>query len=121
MFFDAGGGHRAAANALKAVIEGQGRPWDIRLVNLQEILDPLDIFRKYTGVRMQDVYNLMLKKGYTLGSKQMLPLMHGLVRLYHRKQVALLTKFWRRSMPELVVSLIPNFNRALFDSIRNAD
>jgi 1,2-diacylglycerol 3-beta-galactosyltransferase len=121
IFFDAGGGHRSAAMALKAVVKHQKRPWDVRLVNLQEILDPLDIFRKYTGVRMQDIYNLMLKKGYTLGSKQMLPLMHGLVRLYHRKQVALLTKFWRRSMPELVVSLVPNFNRALFDSLRNAD
>ncbi len=121
IFFDAGGGHRSAALALKAVIEQDKQPWDVRLVNLQEILDPLDIFRKYTGVRMQDVYNLMLKKGYTLGSKQMLPLMHGLVRLYHPKQVALLTEFWRRSRPELVVSLIPNFNRALFESLRNAD
>ena len=63
VFFDAGGGHRSAANALKAVIEQQGRPWEIRLVNLQEILDPLDIFRKITGVRLQDLYNLMLRKG----------------------------------------------------------
>ena len=31
-------------------------------MNLQEILDPLDIFRKYTGIRMQDVYNLMLRR-----------------------------------------------------------
>src|SRR5271170_5502102 len=68
VFFDAGGGHRSAANALKAVIEQQGRPWEVRLVNLQEILDPLDIFRKYTGIRMQDVYNVMLQKGWTLGS-----------------------------------------------------
>ncbi len=31
-------------------------------MNLQEILDPLDIFRKYTGIRMQDVYNLLLEE-----------------------------------------------------------
>lgn len=121
IFFDAGGGHRSAALALKAVAEQQKRPWDIRLVNLQDILDPLDIFRKYTGVRMQDVYNLMLKKGFTLGSKQMLPVMHGLIRLYHSQQVNLLSKFWREPHRELVVSLIPNFNRALFQSLRNAD
>ena len=117
VFFDAGGGHRSAANALKAVIEQQGIPWEIRLVNLQEILDPLDIFRKYTGIRMQDVYNVMLQKGWTLGSEQMTVLMHGLIRLYHSGQVRLLKDYWKRGERDLVVSLIPNFNRALRDSL----
>jgi 1,2-diacylglycerol 3-beta-galactosyltransferase len=117
VFFDAGGGHRSAANALKAVIEQQGRPWEIRLVNLQEILDPLDIFRKYTGIRMQDVYNVMLQKGWTLGSEQMTVLMHGLIRLYHGGQVRLLDEFWKQGERDLVVSLIPNFNRALRQSL----
>jgi Glycosyltransferase family 28 C-terminal domain len=117
VFFDAGGGHRSAANALKAVIEQQGRPWEIRLVNLQEILDPLDIFRKYTRIRMQDVYNVMLQKGWTLGSAQMTVLMHGLIRLYHGGQVRLLREFWKQGERDLVVSLIPNFNRALRESL----
>ena len=39
LFFDAGGGHRAAANALRQVIERQARPLEIRMVNLQERLD----------------------------------------------------------------------------------
>ncbi len=117
VFFDAGGGHRSAANALKAVIEQQGRPWEIRLVNLQEIMDPLDIFRKYTGIRMQDVYNVMLQKGWTLGSAQMTALMHGWIRLYHGGQVRLLQEFWKQGERDLVVSLIPNFNRALRESL----
>jgi hypothetical protein len=117
VFFDAGGGHRSAANALKAVIEQQGRPWEIRLVNLQEILDPLDIFRKYTGIRMQDVYNVMLQKGWTLGSAQMTVAMHLLIRLYHSGQVRLLKEFWKQAERDLVVSLIPNFNRALRQSL----
>ncbi len=117
VFFDAGGGHRSAANALKAVIEQRGLPWEIRLVNLQEILDPLDIFRKYTGIRMQDVYNVLLQKGWTLGSTQMTVLMHGLIRLYHGGQVRLLKEFWKQGERDLVVSLIPNFNRALRQSL----
>ena len=117
VFFDAGGGHRSAANALKAVIEQQGRPWEIRLVNLQEVLDSLDIFRKYTGIRMQDVYNVMLQKGWTLGSAQMTALMHGLIRLYHGGQVRLLREFWKQGERDLVVSLVPNFNRALRESL----
>jgi glycosyl transferase family 28 len=117
VFFDAGGGHRAAATALKSVIEQQQRPWEVRLINLQEILDPLDIFRKYTGIRLQDVYNLLLKKGWTLGSPQLTVLMHGLIRLYHRGQVRLLKKFWADGERDLVVSLVPNFNRALRESL----
>ena len=120
VFFDAGGGHRSAANALKAVIEQQGLSWEIRLVNLQEILDPLDIFRKYTGIRMQDVYNVMLQKGWTLGSAQGTVLMHGLIRLYHGGEVRLLKEFWKQGERDLVVSLIPNFNRALHDSLRES-
>jgi hypothetical protein len=117
VYFEAGGGHRAAANALKSVIEEQKRPWEVRLVNLQEVLNPLDIFRKYTGIRMEDVYNLLLKKGWTLGSPQLTVLMHALIRMYHRGQVRLLQKFWAQGERGLVVSLVPNFNRALRQSL----
>lgn len=117
IYFEAGGGHRAAATALKSIMDQQRRPWDVRLVNLQEILDPLDIFRKFTGLRMQDVYNLLLKKGWTLGSPQLTVAMHALIRLYHGGQVRLLQKYWSQAKPGLLVSLIPNFNRALRESL----
>jgi Glycosyltransferase family 28 C-terminal domain len=118
IYFDAGGGHRAAANALRQVIEQQGRAWEIRIVNLQELLDELDVFRKLTGIRLQDLYNLMLKRGWTLGSPQLTVGMHAVIRLFHPRQVALLRRFWARSRPDLVVSLVPNFNRALGQSLR---
>jgi hypothetical protein len=117
VFFEAGGGHKAAANALKSVIEQQQRDWQVRLVNLQEILDALDVFRKYTGIRMEDVYNTLLKKGWTLGTPQLTVAMHGLIRLYHRVQVRLLKQFWSEGQRDIVVSLVPNFNRALRQSL----
>jgi hypothetical protein len=117
IYFNAGGGHRAAANALKTVIQQQERPWEIRLVNLQDILKPLDVFRKYTGINMEDVYNLLLKKGWTLGSPQLTVAMHALIRLYHRGQVRMLKQFWSEGQRDLVVSLVPNFNRALRQSL----
>jgi hypothetical protein len=119
LYFDAGGGHRAAANALKTVIEQQQRPWEVTLTNLQELLRPLDIFRKVTGIDLQDIYNLMLAKGWTLGSAQLLPLMHGVIRLYHSATLPLLKRHWIDTQPDLVVSLVPNFNRALFESLDN--
>jgi len=120
VYFDAGGGHRAAATALKAVIDEQKGPWEIRLVNLQEILGPLDVFRKVTGLELQEIYNQMLARGWTLGSAQGLKFMHGVIRMYHRPSVRLLEKHWDATRPDLVVSLVPNFNRALFESLKNA-
>lgn len=117
VFFDAGGGHRSAANALCEVTARQGRPWTMRMMNLQELLDDMDVFRKITGIRMQDLYNLMLRKGWTLGSLQLMKVMHSVIRGYHPSQLALLKKYWREHPSNLVVSLIPNFNRALHESM----
>jgi 1,2-diacylglycerol 3-beta-galactosyltransferase len=122
VYFDAGGGHRAAANALREVMERSGGRFAIRMVNLQELLDSMDVFRKLTGLRLQDLYNLMLKKGWTLGSAQLMAGMQVVIRLFHRQQVAMLEEFWRsmQPAPELVVSLVPNFNRALGEALRRA-
>jgi 1,2-diacylglycerol 3-beta-galactosyltransferase len=120
IYFDAGGGHRAAAHALRQVMERQERPFEIRMVNLQELLDGLDVFRKVTGLRLEDCYNLILKKGWTLGSAQLTAAMHLVIRLFHGQQVRMLTPFWRQSRPDMVVSLVPNFNRALFESLQVA-
>lgn len=118
IFFDAGGGHRSAATALKAVAEQQERPWQIRLVNLQEVLEPLDLFRKLTRIRMEDVYNKLLAKGWTFHSELLVPPMHLLIRLFHRGQVRMMRDFWSTNTPDLVVSVVPNFNRSLFQALR---
>src|SRR5438477_62251 len=120
LYFDAGGGHRSAANALRQVIHEQQRPWEIRMVNLQELLEPLDVFRKVTGLRLQDLYNLMLKKGWTLGSPQLTAGMHLVIRLFHRSQVRVLERFWTRDRPDMVVSLVPNLNRAIRHAMARA-
>ncbi len=119
IYFEAGGGHKSAALALQSVIEAEGYQWDIKLVNLQEVLDPLDIFRKLTRIRLQDIYNKLLAKGWTLGSKQLLPMMQAVIKTYHGASVRLLEDFWKRRMPDMVVSLVPNLNRALFESLAN--
>lgn len=120
IFFDAGGGHRSAATALQQVIVAQGRPWEVRLVNLQEQLDSLDVFRKITGIRLQDIYNLLLKKGWTLGSGRLLEGLHAVIRLFQPALVRRLHDFWRADRPDMVVSLVPNFNRALCLSLESA-
>jgi UDP-N-acetylglucosamine:LPS N-acetylglucosamine transferase len=120
VLFDAGGGHRAAANALRQVMEQQERRCEIRMVNLQELLDTIDVFRKITGLRMEDIYNAMLRKGWTLGTPQITMGMHTVIRLFHSKTVRMLVDFWRKSRPDMVVSLVPNFNRAMCESLGRA-
>lgn len=118
-FFDAGGGHRAAATALKAELATQKPSWDVQLVNLQELLDPLDILKKYSGIRIQDFYNSMLRNGWTLGSPQLLKVLQLVVRMNHRATVRLFEEQWRKSEPDMVVSFVPHFNLALNQSFAN--
>src|SRR5690606_722562 len=76
--------------------------------------------RKITGLRLEDIYNLLLKKGWTLGSAQLLTGMHAVIRLFHGPQVRLLEKFWRSRCTDMVVSVVPNFNRALYQGLKRA-
>jgi hypothetical protein len=82
------------------------------------VLDSLDVFRKVTGIRLEDIYNKMLAKGWTLGSAQGLKFMHLVIRMNHRPVFRLLKKHWVETQPDLVVSLIPNFNKVIFESLR---
>lgn len=117
VWFNAGGGHRAAAQALQEVMLTQGRPWQVRKLKLTEVLDPAARFRRVTGIEPEDVYNKRLASGFTLGLAQELKLLQAGIRLAHPLLVQRLARHWAATQPDLVVSLIPNFNRALHDSL----
>jgi UDP-N-acetylglucosamine:LPS N-acetylglucosamine transferase len=121
LFFDAGGGHRASALALKAAAEQQRRGWQVRLVNLRDVLEPTDFIRRFTGMKVEDFYNFMLRHGLTSIVNPLLPVMHMLIRRMHASHVRNLTERWRRLCPDLVVSLVPHFNRAIFEGLRASE
>jgi processive 1,2-diacylglycerol beta-glucosyltransferase len=118
VYFGAGGGHRAATRALADAIQEQGRPWEVEALNLDDALESIDPVHRISNVHGGELYNWSLRNGWTAGSSGVIPMMHGLIRLLHDRQVALLTECWRRLRPDLVVSLVPHFNRALFESLR---
>ena len=120
VYFNAGGGHRTSALALQAAIAEQRRPWRVRLVNLTEVLDARDVFRRVTGMAPEHLYNVRLQRGWTLGLAQELKLLQTLIRVGHRPMLRVLQQHWRRTRPDLVVSLIPNFNRVLYDSVASS-
>lgn len=117
VYFNAGGGHRASALALQSALERHHRAWQVRLVNLFEVLDPQDRFRKMTGSAPEDWYNQRLARGWTIGMAQELKILQGLIRLGHTTLMKPLQQHWLRTEPDLVVSLVPNFNRVMFESL----
>jgi UDP-N-acetylglucosamine:LPS N-acetylglucosamine transferase len=117
VYIDAGGGHRAAATALHAAIRDQAWDWQVRLVNLFEVLDPQDLFRRTTGVRPEHYYNVRLARGWTLGLAQELRILQTLIRFSHKSLLKYLRRHWHSSKPDLVVSLVPNFNRAMYQAL----
>jgi len=120
VYFNAGGGHRAAALALEAAIVRQQRPWQVRRVNLFEVLDPQASFKRVLGFDPEALYNRRLQRGWTLGMAQELKLLQAMIRLAHAPMRRTLVRHWQRSAPDLVVSLVPNFNRVLYESLAAA-
>jgi glycosyl transferase family 28 len=116
VFHDGGGGHRNAAIALQTVISQQNRDWKVELVQFQDLTDRLDVLRKLTGIRIQQQYNIMLQNGWTLGSTYLLRVLQATIRLFNGPLVRLLEEFWREHPADLLVSVIPHFNRQICES-----
>ena len=121
IYFDAGGGHRASATALISAAQQQHRNWRINSINLRDLLEPADVIRRLTGVRIENFYNSQLKYGLTIGTGALLRITQMLIRQLEPSMIKLLARHWRHSRPDAVVSMIPNFNHAILEGLRDAD
>ncbi len=130
VYFNAGGGHRASAQALQQSIADSGRDWDVRLLNLSDVLDPNGKLRR-RAFSPESYYNARLAHGLTLGMHAELRVLQALIQLLQPSLMRTLQQYWKRDEcpqgsaepsrgPDLVVSLIPNFNRALCLSLAAA-
>ena len=116
LFHDGGGGHRNAAVALQTVAAQQQRPWQMELIQFQDLTDQLDVLRKLTGIRIQEQYNILLRNGWTLGTTQLLRVLQATIWLFHGPMVRLLSKYFREHPADLLVSVIPHFNRQIAEA-----
>jgi 1,2-diacylglycerol 3-beta-galactosyltransferase len=116
LFHDAGGGHRNAALALQTVLALQNRPWQVDLVQFQDLTDHLDVLRKLTGIRIQEQYNIILRNGWTLGATQLLRILQMTIRVFHGPMVKLLARHFHEQPADLMVSVIPHFNREIAEA-----
>jgi len=120
IYFNAGGEHRAAATALQTELSTQCPDWTVTLVDLFQVIDPQQHFKRMTGFAPEAYYNKRLSSGFTLGLAQELKLLQAVIRLSHPKLVTRLKAYWSMTEPSMVVSLVPNFNRAIGHSIKQA-
>jgi 1,2-diacylglycerol 3-beta-galactosyltransferase len=118
---DAGGGHRSATQALVAATEEVGTDWSVRVESFQQVLLPLDLLKRLTGVSLEDAYNLILRRNWNVLMVPLLRVMHGVIRVRRPALVRALTA-WLEAQPRpaAVVSVMPNFNGVMRDAIRAA-
>jgi 1,2-diacylglycerol 3-beta-galactosyltransferase len=121
-----GGGHIATYNALQAIIEQQQLPWQLSLTKVEELAarlakqkKTLDIYR-LLGTTSDEVINKAQKNEWKLLQRLTMPFNKLLIKLNYEVGVKMLEEDWREKQPDLVVSLIPLFNKGLWDSLQRA-
>jgi len=118
---DAGGGHRAAARALAAAAEETGAPFRFRVESFQQTLLPLDVLKRTTGLSLEDAYNTILRRRWSVLMVPLLRVLHAAIRA-RRPAIVRTLAAWLHEQPRpaAVVSVMPNFNGVMRDAIRVA-
>ncbi len=119
VYTDAGGGHRAAAEALREILtEEQG--FRVTLVNAyQEVLPHLDLFARWTARDVEQTYNDLILRGGRTGLFCLLFYLLAVlnVRLLGKAGRRAFAALWERSRPDLVISVLPVINHLMIDSL----
>jgi len=104
--------------ALTGILSTTRPQWTVQPVNLQNLLQSVDPVFLATRVKSENVYNAALKRGWTRNSQSFLRTLQTAIRLHAPVMERRLVKHWSSSRPDLVVSLIPNFNAILFRALQ---
>ncbi|MEH2326494.1 MAG: glycosyltransferase [Nostoc sp.] len=123
-----GGGHYATYNAIRSIVEQQQLPWHINVTdvgdigkigNLQQaeqkkIFDPYELFR----TNGQEAYSQLLKSGWTWLQPLKIWIDKLSIRLNYDVGVRIFEKYWREQQPDVVVSVVPMFNKGIWESLQ---
>jgi Glycosyltransferase family 28 C-terminal domain len=118
-YTDAGGGHRATAQALQSILEKSGR-YRLTLLNpYRELIPHLDLMKRVTGRPGESFYNdVVLRKGQT---GLVCWLFYAVLKLnyilFGAKTVHLLDKAFERLQPDMVVSVMPLANDVILKAL----
>ncbi|SOD99923.1 hypothetical protein [Caenispirillum bisanense] len=117
----AGGGHVAAATALKEILEATGA-YRVTLVNPYVDLVPhLDLWRRLTGRTSEDIYNQSIIRDGRTGL-YCLTYYGGVLlnfRMVHREAQRAIAAYLEEQKPDMVISVLPMSNRIIFDAVND--
>ncbi|MEL6553191.1 MAG: glycosyltransferase [Cyanobacteria bacterium J06621_11] len=121
-----GGGHYAAYRSLKAIAQQKNLPWEFQVTDMDDIITQLtaqnEIQNAYEmfGISGHDLYNLMLKSGWTWLWPLKMRLNKFMVKLNYDVGCQFFEQHWRKQQPDLVVSVMPLYNKGLAESLQKA-
>ena len=119
-----GGGHYATYHALRAVAEQQQLPWQFQVTDMDDIMASMTESKKVMnaykllGSSVSDLYNLMLKNGWTFLWPLQMRLNKLLVKLNYDAGVEFFENYWREQQPDLVISVVTMCNKILSTSLQ---
>lgn len=119
IYTDAGGGHRAAALALREVLEATGL-YRVTLLNpYVELMPHLDWLARWTGRKSEDVYSETIVRDGRTGVTCLLYYLLVLLnfRLSRREGRQILGDYFERVRPHMVITDLPMLNRVIFDAL----
>ncbi|NBD16532.1 MAG: hypothetical protein GVY04_10450 [Cyanobacteria bacterium] len=118
------GGHYAAFEALQSVIEQKQLPWELTVVDVASLTQGLteqkkilDIF-SLLGTSAGEFVSQAQQKNWKLLQKLTNPLIKLLVKLNYHAAIRITSELWRNQQPDLVVSVLPLYNKVIWDSLQ---
>lgn len=121
IFTDAGGGHRAAAEALREILQSE-LGYRVTLVNAyQKVLPHLDWFRRWTRYDGEAVYNEMILKGGRTGLFCLCYYLLAMsnIRVMRKEGRRAFLSVWQEIEPDIVISVLPMLNGVIVDSLKD--
>ncbi|WP_375500579.1 glycosyltransferase [uncultured Nostoc sp.] len=121
---NSGGGHIATYNAISSIIEQQQLPWQISVTDVDALAQrlaegkkTLDIYRLF-GTSGDQVLNQIMQSGWTWIHHLTMPFNKLLIKLNHDAGVRIFEEHWREQQPDMVVSVVPLFNKMIWESLQ---
>jgi UDP-N-acetylglucosamine:LPS N-acetylglucosamine transferase/Fe-S cluster biosynthesis and repair protein YggX len=120
---NSGGGHIATSNAISSIIE-QELACQISLTDVDVLAQrlaqgqkTLDIYRLF-GTTGDQVLNQIMQSGWTWIHHLTMPFNKLLIKLNHDAGVKIFEEHWREQEPDMVVSVVPLFNKMIWESLQ---
>lgn len=119
-----GGGHYATYYALRAIAEQRQLPWEFQVTDMDDIMATMseapEVMNAYQliGSSVSDLYNLMLKSGWTWLWWFQIRLNKLLVKLNYHRAVQFFEQYWQSQQPDMVVSVVTMCNQILAESLQ---